>query len=235
MPRPGRRSAESDGGHTAGHHRHARRILVWEFETSARPRRGLDRRLLDRRGRVMATGLRARISKFAALRSAAGDGRRAVAARRRGEPGQGRVSADPVARAAHAAELHPGLGAAARQRQTERSADTRAVAAIERAGWAQSHLIENLLDVSRIVDGRLLVTPRPTMVQPVIEGAIDTVGQAAELKRVVIETHLDPGWEPSRSIPIACTRSSGIWSRTPSSSHRQVAALPSAPNQQATH
>ncbi len=69
---------------------------------------------------------------------------------------------------------------------------SRAVAAIERAGWAQSHLIENLLDVSRIVEGRLLVAPRPTMVHPVIEGAIDTVGQAAELKRVVIETHLDP-------------------------------------------
>ncbi len=30
------------------------------------------------------------------------------------------------------------------------------------------------------------------MVQPIIEGAIDTVRQSAELKRVVIETHLDP-------------------------------------------
>jgi CheY-like chemotaxis protein len=69
---------------------------------------------------------------------------------------------------------------------------SRAVAAIERAGWAQSHLIENLLDVSRIVEGRLLVAPRPTMVHPVIEGAIDTVRQSAELKGVVIETHLDP-------------------------------------------
>ncbi len=69
---------------------------------------------------------------------------------------------------------------------------SRAVAAIERAGWAQSRLIENLLDVSRIVEGRLLVAPRPTMVHPVIEGAIDTVRQSAELKRVVIETYLDP-------------------------------------------
>jgi CheY-like chemotaxis protein/nitrogen-specific signal transduction histidine kinase len=69
---------------------------------------------------------------------------------------------------------------------------SRAVAAIERAGWAQSHLIEDLLDVSRIVEGRLLVAPRPTMVHPVIEGAIDTVRQSAELKRVVIETYLDP-------------------------------------------
>jgi CheY-like chemotaxis protein len=68
---------------------------------------------------------------------------------------------------------------------------SRAVAAIERAGWAQSRLIENLLDVSRIVEGRLLVAPRPTMVHPVIEGAIDSIRQSAELKRVVIETHLD--------------------------------------------
>src|SRR5437764_10504284 len=38
----------------------------------------------------------------------------------------------------------------------------RAVQAIERAGWAQSHLIEDLLDVSRIVAGKLQLNTRPT-------------------------------------------------------------------------
>ena len=37
-----------------------------------------------------------------------------------------------------------------------------AVRAIERAGWAQSRLIEDLLDISRIVAGKLAVTMRPT-------------------------------------------------------------------------
>jgi len=42
----------------------------------------------------------------------------------------------------------------------------RAVQAIERAGRAQSHLLEDLLDVSRIVAGKLHLNTRPTLVQP---------------------------------------------------------------------
>src|SRR5688572_10442641 len=42
----------------------------------------------------------------------------------------------------------------------------RAIHAIERAGWAQSHLIEDLLDVSRIVAGKLEMSMRPTALQP---------------------------------------------------------------------
>jgi signal transduction histidine kinase/ActR/RegA family two-component response regulator len=68
----------------------------------------------------------------------------------------------------------------------------RAIAAIERAGWAQSHLIENLLDTSRMMEGRLVVAPRPTMVLPLIEGAIDSVRQSADLKRITVEARLDP-------------------------------------------
>ena len=68
----------------------------------------------------------------------------------------------------------------------------RAIAAIERAGWAQSYLIENLLDVSRMVEGKLLVTPRPTAVRPIIEGAVDSIRESAEGRGVVIETCIDP-------------------------------------------
>src|SRR5258706_8361936 len=41
-----------------------------------------------------------------------------------------------------------------------------AVQAIERAGWAQSHVIEDLLDISRIVSGKLELNPRPTIARP---------------------------------------------------------------------
>jgi signal transduction histidine kinase/CheY-like chemotaxis protein len=67
----------------------------------------------------------------------------------------------------------------------------RAVQAIERAGWAQSRLIEDLLDISRIVAGRLKVEPRPTAIQPLIEAAVDSLRQAAEAKRITIDLHLD--------------------------------------------
>ncbi len=45
----------------------------------------------------------------------------------------------------------------------------KAVQAIERAGWAQSRLVEDLIDVSRIVAGKLHLPPRPTLRQPLVE------------------------------------------------------------------
>src|SRR5689334_11009343 len=52
---------------------------------------------------------------------------------------------------------------------------TRAVAAIERAGWAQARLIEDLLDVSRIVAGKLELNTRATVVPPLNEAAGDSL------------------------------------------------------------
>src|SRR5205823_9939398 len=49
----------------------------------------------------------------------------------------------------------------------------RAIQAIERAGWAQSRLIEDLLDVSQIVAGKLQIAPRPAAVQQVVETAVE--------------------------------------------------------------
>jgi signal transduction histidine kinase/ActR/RegA family two-component response regulator len=66
-----------------------------------------------------------------------------------------------------------------------------AVRAIERAGWAQSHLIEDLLDVSRIVAGKLEIDMRATMLQQVIESAIESLRPAAEAKRLAVGVTLD--------------------------------------------
>jgi CheY-like chemotaxis protein len=67
----------------------------------------------------------------------------------------------------------------------------RAVAAIERAGWTQSRLIEDLLDISRIVAGRLEISPRPALVQPLIESAVESLRSAADAKRISVQTTLD--------------------------------------------
>ena len=67
----------------------------------------------------------------------------------------------------------------------------KAVQAIERAGWAQSRLVEDLLDISRIVAGKLQIAPRPTLLDPLVEAAVHSLIPAAEAKRITVETHLD--------------------------------------------
>jgi signal transduction histidine kinase/ActR/RegA family two-component response regulator len=72
----------------------------------------------------------------------------------------------------------------------------RAIQAIERAGWAQSRLIEDLLDVSRIVAGKLQLNMRATVVQPLVQAAVDSLRSAAEAKRITVTTTLDPTPNP---------------------------------------
>jgi PAS domain S-box-containing protein len=67
-----------------------------------------------------------------------------------------------------------------------------ALGAIEHSASAQEQLIEDLLDISRLVSGRLRLEIRETDVVPLIQGAIDTVRPAAELKGVHLETRLNP-------------------------------------------
>ena len=106
--------------------------------------------------------------------------RRTVAAGGRRQPAQRRFPRHALTRIAHAAELGARLGAAAGQRQAGRGAERRAVQAIERAGWAQSRLIEDLLDLSQIVAGTLDLTIRPTAVRAAGRTAVDALRPAAE-------------------------------------------------------
>jgi len=73
---------------------------------------------------------------------------------------------------------------------------TRAVQAIERAGWAQSRLIEDLLDLSRIVSGTLELTIRSTAVAPLVEAAVESLRPAADGKRIAVSVTLDPALQP---------------------------------------
>jgi signal transduction histidine kinase/ActR/RegA family two-component response regulator len=76
-----------------------------------------------------------------------------------------------------------------------------AVESIERAGWAQSRLIEDLLDTSRIVSGKLQLTLKPTAVQPLIATAIDALRPAADAKQIAIAVTLDPSIVPLSADP----------------------------------
>jgi signal transduction histidine kinase/CheY-like chemotaxis protein len=75
------------------------------------------------------------------------------------------------------------------------------IQAIERAGWTQSRLIEDLLDMSRIVSGRLAISIRPTLVQPLVDTAVEAHRPAAEAKHIVLDLDLDPALGPIEADP----------------------------------
>lgn len=66
-----------------------------------------------------------------------------------------------------------------------------AVEVIERNAAAQRQIIEDLLDVSRIVAGKLRITTQPVDMLLVIHAAIDAVRPAAEAKEIRITTHVE--------------------------------------------
>lgn len=89
--------------------------------------------------------------------------------------------------------LNPILGWAQilRSRKLDETATARALDAIERNAKLQKQLIEDLLDVSHIIQGKLSLTVTPTNLTSVIEAAIETVQAAAEAKAIQLETQLD--------------------------------------------
>jgi signal transduction histidine kinase/DNA-binding response OmpR family regulator len=75
---------------------------------------------------------------------------------------------------------------------------TRAFETIERNARSQSQLIDDLLDVSRIITGKLQIELRPVNFSSVIEAAIDAVRPAFEAKEIQFETVMD---SPAYLVP----------------------------------
>ncbi|WNZ26914.1 response regulator [Leptolyngbya sp. NK1-12] len=68
----------------------------------------------------------------------------------------------------------------------------RALETIERNARGQANLINDLLDISRIITGKLRLNVCPVELITVIEAAIDTVRPAADAKGIQIRAILDP-------------------------------------------
>jgi PAS domain S-box-containing protein len=68
----------------------------------------------------------------------------------------------------------------------------RGLEVIERNVRAQTQLIEDLLDVSRIVTGKLRVEVRPIDLVPVVEAGLDAVRPSAEAKEIHLDVKLEP-------------------------------------------
>jgi PAS domain S-box-containing protein len=68
-----------------------------------------------------------------------------------------------------------------------------ALQVIERNAWAQKQIIEDILDVSRVITGKLQLKVQPLDLVTVVDGALDAVRPAMEAKDIKIETIIDAG------------------------------------------
>jgi signal transduction histidine kinase len=69
----------------------------------------------------------------------------------------------------------------------------RAVESIQRNAEAQTRLIADILDVSRMVAGKLRIESRPVELGKVVEAALETVRPSAAARRIRMEMRLEPG------------------------------------------
>ncbi len=76
-------------------------------------------------------------------------------------------------------------------RKFDEATTKRAIETIERNARSQTQLIEDLLDISRIIRGQLRLNMRPVELVPIIESAIDTVRPTADAKAIQILLKLD--------------------------------------------
>ncbi|HEV7799405.1 MAG TPA: PAS domain S-box protein [Pyrinomonadaceae bacterium] len=68
----------------------------------------------------------------------------------------------------------------------------RALEIIERNARSQARLIDDLLDVSRIITGNLQLEVHPLNVAPIVEAAIEALRPAADAKGIQIKPELEP-------------------------------------------
>jgi signal transduction histidine kinase len=77
-------------------------------------------------------------------------------------------------------------------KEMPREQQARAIAAIERNAKAQTTLIDDLLDVSRAISGKLRLDARVVHVEDVLRAAAETLGPAMAARKIQFETHFDP-------------------------------------------
>jgi PAS domain S-box-containing protein len=83
----------------------------------------------------------------------------------------------------------------------EASIARRGIESIERNARAQAQLIEDLLDVSRIISGKVRLDIKPISLSHIIEEALDAVRPAAEAKSIRLNVNIDAAAEHLRADP----------------------------------
>ena len=78
----------------------------------------------------------------------------------------------------------------------------RGMDAIERNARAQVHLIDELLDLSRILAGRVTLDVQPLMLIDIVQGVVESAEPAARTKGIRLEKILDPQAGPVSGDPV---------------------------------
>src|SRR5262249_12284226 len=79
-----------------------------------------------------------------------------------------------------------------RSGQVDHATARHAVETIERSAQTQAQLIEDLLDMSRIISGKMRLDFTPVDLLQPIEAALETVRPTAQAKSIQIATEFDP-------------------------------------------
>jgi PAS domain S-box-containing protein len=79
-----------------------------------------------------------------------------------------------------------------RRGKLDKKETARAIETIERNAKAQATIIEDLLDISRVITGKLNLNVRPVELLPIIEYAMDAIRPAADAKSIQLRVHHEP-------------------------------------------
>jgi signal transduction histidine kinase len=120
-----------------------------------------------------------------------------------------------------------GYAALIRRQKLDGPAVSQALEVIERNAKMQTRIIEDLLDISRIISGSLLLDLRPLVLGPLIETAVANVAPAAQAKGVQLDVVLPPstpliGGDPGRVQQIVSNLLVNAVKFTPSGGRIQV-------------
>ncbi|HSE96885.1 MAG TPA: CHASE domain-containing protein, partial [Blastocatellia bacterium] len=88
-----------------------------------------------------------------------------------------------------------------RRTEMDKAMKSRAYDAIENNARSQAQIVEDILDVSRIITGKLRIEVRQVKLEPIIEAAIDSVHLAADAKSIRIEKAFDLDMGPVLGDP----------------------------------
>jgi PAS domain S-box-containing protein len=83
----------------------------------------------------------------------------------------------------------------------DRDSARHALEVVERNAWAQKQIIEDILDVSRVITGKLQLNLAPVDLIAVVDAALDAVRPAMEAKEIKIETIIDASLRPISGDP----------------------------------
>ena len=111
----------------------------------------------------------------------------------------------------------------------EREQTIRAIDSIDRSAHVQVKMVEDLIDLSKIIKGKMHLQPRPLQITEVIDQAVDTVRPAADAKSIKIDTKIDTtegtiSGDPDRLLQILWNLLSNAVKFTPNGGNIEVKA-----------